>query len=55
MTAKDIADALEKGYTIDRRKIQLDEPIKNLGEYKVPVRLHKEVTVEIPVVVKKEE
>ena len=47
VTAKDIADALEQqNYTIDRRKIQLDEPIKNTGEYKVPVRLHREVTAE---------
>jgi large subunit ribosomal protein L9 len=47
---KDIADALEKqNFTIDRRKIQLAEPIKQVGEYKVPVKLHKDVTVEIPV------
>jgi len=50
VTAKDIADALERqNYTIDRRKIQLDDPIKNTGEYKVPVRLHREVTTEIAV------
>lgn len=56
VTSKDIADALAaQNYTIERRKIQLDEPIKQLGEYKVPVRLHKEVTVEITVVVAKEE
>jgi large subunit ribosomal protein L9 len=56
VTSKDIAEALEKqGYTIDRRKIVLDEPIKTLGEFKVPVRLHKEVTTEIAVHVKKEE
>jgi large subunit ribosomal protein L9 len=56
VTSKDIADALAaKNYTIDRRRIQLDEPIKQLGEYKVPVRLHKEVTVEITVTVAKEE
>ena len=53
---KDIAEALTaQNYNIDRRKIQLDEPIKQLGEYKVPVRLHKDVTVEITVVVAKEE
>ena len=40
---------------IDRRKIQLDDPIRQLGEYKVPVKLHKDVTVEITVVVEKEE
>jgi large subunit ribosomal protein L9 len=56
VTSKDIADALAgKNFTIDRRKIQLDEPIKQLGEYKIPVRLHREVTAEITVVVAKEE
>ena len=55
VTSKDIAEALEKqGYTIERRKIALDEPIKTLGEFKVPLRLHKEVTVEIAVNVVKE-
>jgi large subunit ribosomal protein L9 len=56
VTAKDVADALAgKNFTIDRRKVQLDEPIKQLGEYKVPVRLHKDVTAEVTVVVAKEE
>ena len=56
VTSKDVADALAaKNFTIDRRKIQLDEPIKQLGEFKVPVRLHKDVTAEITVVVAKEE
>ena len=57
VTSKDVADALAaKDFSaVDRRKIQLDEPIKQLGEYKVPVKLHKEVTVEITVVVVKEE
>ncbi|MBZ5623765.1 MAG: 50S ribosomal protein L9 [Acidobacteriia bacterium] len=56
VTAKDVGDALAaKNFTIDRRKIQLDEPIKQLGEYKVPVRLHKDVTAEVTVVVVKEE
>src|SRR5881227_2760776 len=56
VTSKDVADALAaKNFTIDRRKVQLDEPIKQLGEFKVPVRLHKEVTAEITVVVAKEE
>jgi large subunit ribosomal protein L9 len=50
VTAGDIADALEaQNYRIERRKIQLDHPIKHVGEYKVPVRLHREVTIEIPV------
>src|SRR5579863_4937244 len=42
VTANDIADALTaQKYTIDRRKIQLDEPIRTLGEHKVQVRLHR--------------
>jgi large subunit ribosomal protein L9 len=56
VTAGDIAVALEKqGYNIDRRKVHLDEPIKTLGDYKVSVRLHKEVSIDIPVHVTKEE
>jgi large subunit ribosomal protein L9 len=56
VTSKDIADALEaQGYTIERRKIALDEPIKSLGGFKVPLRLHRDVTVEIAVNVVKEE
>ena len=56
VTSKDIAEALTaQNYNIDRRKIQLDDPIRQLGEYKVPVRLHKDVTVEITVIVEKEE
>jgi large subunit ribosomal protein L9 len=56
VTAKDVADALAaKNFTIDRRKIQLEDPIKQLGEFKVPVKLHKDVTAEITVVVVKEE
>src|ERR1700680_539473 len=45
VTSKDIAEALEQqGYTIDRRKIALEEPIRTLGEYKVTLRLHREGT-----------
>jgi large subunit ribosomal protein L9 len=56
VTAKDVAEALErKNFTIDRRKIQLDEPIKQLGEHKVAVRLHRDVSTEITVNVVKEE
>ena len=55
VTSKDIADALAaKNFTIDRRKIQLDEPIKTLGEFKIPVRLHKDVIAEVTVTVAKE-
>ena len=56
VTNKDIADGLAaQNYNIERRKIQLDEPIKQLGEYKIPVRLHREVTAEVNVVVSKDE
>ena len=56
VTAKDIADALEaQNYHIERRKIQLDEPIRTVGEYKVPLRLYRDVTVEIRVVVEPEQ
>ncbi len=56
VTAGDIAAALEKqGYQIDRRKVHLDEPIKTLGEHKATLRLHKEVSLDIPVHVTKEE
>ncbi|MBD0372021.1 MAG: 50S ribosomal protein L9 [Pyrinomonadaceae bacterium] len=52
VTSMDIAEALrERGYEIDRRRITLREAIKETGDYTVPVRLHREVTVEIPVVV----
>ena len=56
VTSKDVGDALAaRNFTIDRRKIQLDEPIKTLGEFKVPVRLHKDVTAEVIVIVTREE
>lgn len=56
VTSQDISAALERaGYTIDRRKVNLAEPIKALGDYKVTVKLHREVTVELPVHVIKEE
>ena len=55
VTSSDIADALEqKGFKIDRRKIQLSEPLKNIGEFDVPVRLHREVSSKVKVVVEKE-
>ena len=55
VTSADIAHALEaKGFTIDRRKILLDVPLKTVGEFQVPVKLHREVTVTVKAVVKKE-
>jgi large subunit ribosomal protein L9 len=56
VTAKDIADALEaQKFHIDRRKIQLDEPIRTVGEHKVTLRLHRDVPTEINVVVEPEQ
>ena len=50
VTSMDIAHALkEQGYEIDRRRIVLREPIKRFGNYEVPVRLHRDVTIELPV------
>ena len=52
VTAMHVADALkEKGYEVDRRRVHLSEPIKETGEHTVSVRLHRDVTVEIPVAV----
>ena len=54
VTAADIAASLaEQKIEIDRRKIQLPEPIKQIGEFKVPIKLHREVTAEITVKVDK--
>ncbi len=56
VTAKDVAEALEKkNFTIDRRKIQLDEPIKQLGDHKINIRLHRDVSAEVTVQVVREE
>src|SRR5277367_1782495 len=53
VTSGDIAQQLEaKGFTIDRRKISLEEPLKTIGEYHVPVKLHREVTSHVKVTVK---
>ncbi|HVT97947.1 MAG TPA: 50S ribosomal protein L9 [Acidobacteriaceae bacterium] len=56
VTSSDIAQELAgKGFNIDRRKVQLDEPLKSTGEFHVPVKLHREVTAHIAVTVKGEE
>ena len=56
VTTMDIAAALEaKGFNIDRRTIELEEPIKTIGEYSVPVRLHHDVTAAVKVAVTREE
>jgi large subunit ribosomal protein L9 len=55
VTSGDIAAALEhQGYNIDRRKIHLDEPLKHIGEFKVPVRLYKGVDATVKVVIQKQ-
>ena len=55
VTAKDIADQLEaQKYHIDRRKVELEAPIRTLGEHQVNLRLHRDVTVPIKVVVEPE-
>ena len=52
VTSADIAEALAaRDLPIDRRKIQLAEPLKSLGEHPVPVKLHREVTAQLKVVV----
>jgi len=52
VTAKDIADGLAaQGHTVDRRKIQLGQPIKELGTHAIPIKLHREVTATVSVIV----
>jgi large subunit ribosomal protein L9 len=48
VTASDIAELIkERGIEVDRRKIQVSEPIKHLGEFDIPIKLHREVIVTI--------
>jgi large subunit ribosomal protein L9 len=55
VTSGDVADALAaQGYSIDKRKIQLDEPIKLVGEYQVPIKLHRDVNGAVKLVVQRE-
>ena len=50
VTTSDIAEALQsKEFTIDRRKIQLNDPLKTLGEHVVPIKLHRDVTAQVRV------
>ncbi len=52
ITAKDIADALaRRGIEVDRHKIELDEPLKSLGTYKVAVKVYSGLTPEVTIVV----
>ena len=55
VTSGDIVDALaKKGFNLDRRKVQLHEPLKTVGEFAIPVKLHKDVTAHLKVVIEKE-
>ena len=50
VTSADIAHSLEsKGFTVDKRKIALTEPLKALGEFTVPVKIHRDVTAQVRV------
>lgn len=56
VTSMDLAEALqEKGFTVDRRKIEMADHLKSVGQFSVPVRLHREVTVNLNVEVAREE
>jgi large subunit ribosomal protein L9 len=50
VSAQDVVEFLERqGIPVEKRRVLLEEPIKALGEYRVPIRLHPEVTTELPV------
>jgi large subunit ribosomal protein L9 len=52
VTTADLAEALEeRGLAVDRRRIQLAEPLKTLGEHTVPVKIHREVTAPLKVTI----
>jgi large subunit ribosomal protein L9 len=56
VTSADVSDALAaQGYNVEKRKIALADPIKVVGEYEIPVKLHREVTATLKLSVKKEE
>ena len=56
VTTMDIVQILlEKGFEIERRKLNLEEPIKSLGKHEVPIKLHREVTALLKIEVLKEE
>jgi len=56
VTSGDVAEALAaQGYNIEKRKIFLVDPIKIVGEFEIPIKLHREVTSSVKLAVKKEE
>lgn len=55
VTSADIAQEMEaRGFNIDRRKIQLDEPLKTLGDFDVPIKVHRDVSAPIKVTIKQD-
>jgi large subunit ribosomal protein L9 len=55
VTSADIAEALAaKGFPVDKRKIALENPIKTVGEYEIPVKLHREVVVNVKLTVERD-
>ena len=55
VTSADIAEALAaKGFPVDKRKIVLENPIKTVGEYEIPVKLHREVIVNVKLTVERD-
>jgi large subunit ribosomal protein L9 len=55
VTSGDVSEALAaKGFTVEKRKIQLLDPIKTIGEFEIPVKLHREVSASLKVAVQKE-
>ena len=53
VTPADIAQELEaRGFNVDRRKIELDEPIKTLGDFNVEIKLHRDVSAQVKVTIK---
>jgi large subunit ribosomal protein L9 len=55
VTSADIAQELEaRGFSVDRRKIHLDEPLKTLGEFAVPIKLHRDVSTSVKVIINRE-
>lgn len=55
VTSGDIAQELEaRGFNVDRRKIQLDEPLKTLGEFDVQIKLHRDVSTSVKVIINRE-
>jgi len=56
VTTQEISESLRShGIELDRRKLQLKEPIKSLGDFEVPVKLHPEITIAVKVTVTQEE